>query len=82
MEQHGSELLLLCFVRIYEVSVWPAVVITMIFVFREQIRSGIRALMEKIGELIELKIGRVGSAKFKPSERVRLPPLPGVEEKL
>jgi hypothetical protein len=81
MEQHGLELLLLCFVRIYEVSVWPVSVIAMIWIFKEQIGGGIKALMEKSGDLVELKIPGGGSAKFKRPERVRLPPLPGIEEK-
>jgi hypothetical protein len=82
MEYHGWELALLCLVRTYEVSVWPVAAVAAVWVFRDQVRDGIKALMKKVEEveeLIELKVAG-GSAKFRP-QKVRLPPLQGVEEK-
>jgi hypothetical protein len=73
MEYHGWELVLLCFIKFYQISVWPAVAVTALWIFREQMKDGVAALMRKIEELIELKTGIV-SAKFRP-QPVKLAPL-------
>jgi hypothetical protein len=70
MEHHGWEFVLDSAVEIYVASVWPIVVLVAVLVFKVEFKRALNGVIEKLAELIEVKMAG-GSAKFH-SEDVRL----------